>query len=383
MDKIKPAKVPARERLYSIDALRGFDMFWIVGGAVLVRGLANDTGAGWLNSLAMQFRHVPWDGFRFYDLIFPLFMFIAGAVIPFSLLTKLEKGVPATQIMMKTFRRVAILIALGIVYNGVLRNGFSDARYVSILGQIGIAYFFTVLIVIFSDSQRKWLLWLGGIIGGVAFIQLFVPVPGIGAGVLTPEGHINGYIDRMLLPGRLAYGPGGMQPGHGIYDALGILSTVSSIGITLMGVFAGVLIRKNTIPGLRKALMLAGTGSLLIIAALIISPFYPVIKNAWTSTFTLLTGGISFMLVALFYLVIDVWGWRKWTLFFRVIGMNPIFIYLLYRLVNVGHTSEWLFGWLIHGFGDDPLQTVWALASILLIWGLLHFMYKNKIFIKI
>jgi predicted acyltransferase len=383
---VKESDVPVprhRERLYSIDALRGFDMFWIVGGAGLIRGLSNDTGWEWMNTLAVQFTHVTWEGFRFYDLIFPLFMFIAGAVIPFSILSKFEKGVPKKDLVLKTFRRMAVLVLLGIAYNGVLRSGFTDVRFASVLGQIGVSYFFAVLIVLHSNSLKERFVWLMGILVGVAIMQLFIPVPGFGAGVLTPEGHINGYIDRMLLPGRLAYGPEGMISTHGIYDALGILSTISSIGIAVMGTFAGSLLKAGNVSGSRKSVILAAAGAGLILLALAISPFYPVIKNCWSTTFNLLAGGISFILIALFYQVIDVWGWRKWTLFFRVIGMNSIFIYLFFRFVNVRHTSENLFGWLTKGFMEGYAQSVVALGVIVLVFGLLYFFYRKKIFINV
>lgn len=373
-----------QNRMVSLDALRGFDMFWIIGGGALVTSLANSTGTEWLNNLAIQFRHVPWEGFHFYDLIFPLFMFISGAVIPFSVLSKLEKGISRSRLVLKTLRRTMLLIVFGMVYNGIFRDGFSNARYVSILAQIGISYFFTTLIVLFSDSQKRRLLWLIGIIAGVAFIQLFVPVPGIGAGVLTPEGCINGYIDRMILPGRLAYGPEGMlSKGQGIYDALGVLSTISSVGITLLGYFAGSILKHDKKSELQKVRILLLIGIGLIGLSLLAIPFYPVIKNCWTSTYTLLTGGISFILVTLFYLVIDVWGLTKWSFFFRVIGKNSIFIYLFYRLVNIRYTSELLFGWLANGLEKESSELILASGNILLIWLLLYYMYKKNIFIRI
>jgi predicted acyltransferase len=371
-----------KERLYSLDVLRGFDMFWIIGGGSLIGAIAKSTDWNWMHTLALQMHHVKWEGFRFYDLIFPLFMFIVGVVIPYSILSKQEKGTPRKQLILKAARRFGILFLLGLVYNGVFQKGFSDARYVSILAQIGFAYFVTVLIVLFSGSQVKRLLWLIGILAGVAILQLFVPVPGFGAGVLTPEGHINGYIDRMLLPGKLMYGPDGPTSGQGIYDALGILSTVSSAGITLLGVFAGSILRLYTISGSRKAAILAGIGITLIIFSLIIAPFYPVIKNCWTSTYTLRTGGISFVLVAVFYLVIDVWGWKKWSLFFAVIGLNSITIYVSTRIVHYSYTSQYLFGWLANYAGDYG-PVVILLGVIFIEWMLLYYLFRNRIFLKV
>lgn len=364
-----------KDRLYSLDALRGFDMFWIIGGGTLITHLANSTDWGWLHVVATQMKHVEWEGFRFYDLIFPLFMFISGAVIPYSILSKLEKGVPKKQLLLKTARRFLLLFILGLVYNGVFKSGFADARYVSVLAQIGFAYFFTVLIVLFSDSQLKRLLWLIGILTGVAILQLFVPIPGFGAGVLTPEGHINGYIDRMLLPGRLAYD-------DGTYDALGILSTISSVGVTLMGFFAGTFLKTKKLTGVKKTGILTVIGVCLVILGILVSPLYPPIKKCWTSTFSLLAGGTSFMLIALFYLIVDVWGYRKWSFFFRVIGMNSIAIYIGARIINFWYTSEFLLGW-ISGLLGSYGSLVIVLGVIGIEWLMLYYMYKNKIFLKV
>ena len=159
---------------------------------------------------------------------------------------------------------------------------------------------------------------------------------------------MNGYIDRLYLPGRLAYF-------NGIFDALGILSVVSAIGITLMGIIAGKILQDKTFSEYRKTGILALIGIVLIPIAVVLSPVYPIIKVCWTTTYNLLAGGISFLLIALFYLVIDVWGYRKWSFFFRVIGMNSIFIYLFGRIVPVDVITGFFVGWIIKplgGFGE-------------------------------
>jgi len=372
-----------QKRLLSLDALRGFDMFWIVGGGSLVAALAQWSGAGWFEILSIQMKHATWEGFRFYDLIFPLFMFIAGIAIPLSVKSRMETGVDKKTLVLKAFKRMVILVVLGMLYNGVFRKGFADARYASVLGQIGIAYFFTYLVVIFSRSFKTSLFWLVGILAGVAFIQLLIPVPGIGAGVLTPEGCINGYIDRMFLPGRLAYGPDGNGvPTGGIFDALGILCIVSATGITLMGTIAGNILQRATLTEYRKTGILAIIGLTLIVVALLLSPFYPVIKKCWTTTYNLLAGGLSFLLISLFYLVIDVWHIQKWSFFFRVIGMNAIFIYLLVVITPVGNITDAFIGWAI-----NPMGTAGELVHVLGIlageWLLLYYMYTKKILIKV
>lgn len=370
-------------RLKSLDALRGFDMFWITGGASLLTALAQLSGAEWMNALSLQMEHAVWKGFYFYDLIFPLFMFIAGVAIPLSVDSKRAKGFSKRAILRKSAERMMLLILLGLLFNGVFRHGFENARYASVLGQIGIAYFFASLITVYSGSVKISLAWLGGILAGVAVLQLFVPVPGKGPGILTPEGCINGYIDRMLLPGRLAYGPGGkMVPEGGIFDALGILCIVSAIGITLMGTMAGKVLQNATMTGYRKTVVLAAAGLILILAALLLSTHYPIIKKCWTTTYNLLAGGISLMLIALFYLIIDVWNFQKWSFFFRVIGMNALFIYLLNALVPVGQVTDAFVGWVIPLSGDAG-KLIHMIGFIAGEWLLLYLMYRKNIFLKV
>lgn len=370
--KHKPAQTVPRERLLSLDALRGFDMFWITGGGYLVAVLAKYTGAGWLKTLAEQMDHVPWAGFHFEDLIFPLFMFISGVAIPFALVSKLEKHVPKNELAKKAFRRALTLVFIGLIYNGVFSNGFENPRIASVLAQIGLAYFFAAMIVIYTKSFKSTLYWLGGILVGIGIIQLLIPVPGIGAGVLTPEGCINGYIDRILLPGRL-YG--------GSFDPEGLLCIVSAVTVTLMGSVAGNFLRDKKTNDQQKLKTLSVIGASAIVLALLLSTFYPIIKACWTSPFNLLTGGIGFLLMTLFYWIIDVKGWKKWSFFFRVIGMNSIFIYLLYDMVNVGNITKYVLGWTV--LWGDFGQIVSICGSIFIVWLLLYYMYKKNIFLRV
>jgi predicted acyltransferase len=372
------------ERLVSLDVLRGFDMLWITGGAVLITRLSDLSGAGWLKALANQMDHVSWEGFRFYDLIFPLFMFISGIAIPLSLRAKLSRNIPRKKLAWTAFKRMIILIVLGLLYNGVFKKGFHDARYLSILGQIGIAYFFAFLIVLYSKSLKMPAFWLFGILAGVSVIQLLIPVPGIGAGVLTPEGCINGYIDRLLVPGRLAYDAHAeMTPGQGIFDALGLLCIVSAIGITLMGTMTGQLIlHQKKYNDYHKTGIMIASGVVLILISLLLSPYYPVIKKCWTTTYNLMAGGISLLLFAVFYLIIDVWKIRKWGFFFRVIGLNSIFIYLFSVIVPMGNITDSFLGWLTVPAGEAG-ALVKAAGVVAGEWLLLYFMYRKNIFVKV
>lgn len=366
----KPLRTEPQKRIHSLDALRGFDMFWITGGGALAVAMSHLTGIDWLET---QMHHVDWEGFRFEDLIFPLFMFIAGVAIPFSVKAKLEQNVPKKRLFWKVFKRMLLLILLGILYNGTFKNGFEGSRIASVLGQIGIGYFFASLIVIYFKSFRSRIVWLLGILIGFGIIQLLIPVPGFGAGVLTPEGSINGYIDQLLLPGRLH---------GGTFDPEGILCSLSATGITLMGTIAGNILRNRKTTDWQKIGYLTAAGIGLIVLALVFSSFYPIIKKCWTSTFNMLAGGISFILLAFFYLIIDHWKFRGWAFYFRIIGMNSIFVYLLTRIINMRNISEFFFGWLALPMGESG-DLLLLIGSLALVWLLLYYMYKKKIFLRV
>jgi predicted acyltransferase len=364
------------DRLQSLDALRGFDMLWIIGGGELAVALAKVTNWSWLNWFAEQQEHVRWDGFHFEDLIFPLFMFISGVALSFAILGKVHKGTDRGPLAWKVVRRGLTLVLLGFVYNGLfqLKFGGEGFRFASVLGQIGLGYLFASIIVLYTRHYSFRLIWLGGILLGYAIIQNFIPVPGFGAGVLTPEGCINGYIDRALLPGRL-YG--------GTFDPEGLLCIVSATGITLMGALAGEVLRSKVWTEYRKILILSGTGVGFIILALLLQPVYPVIKAAWTTTFNLLAGGISLLLLSFFYLIVDIWEYRRWSFFFRVIGMNSITIYIGARIIDFGHVSKFFFGGLSRISGEDWGQVIFWIGFLAAEWVFLWWLYKRKIFLRV
>ncbi|XMO85281.1 DUF5009 domain-containing protein [Algibacter sp. AS12] len=360
-------------RLLSLDTLRGFDMFWIIGGQSLFLALNAKTEWAWLQSMTTQLHHAEWEGFHAFDLIFPLFMFISGVAIPYSVFGKLEKGTQKSQLYLKILRRTVILIILGMVYNGVLSFEFDNLRVASVLGQIGLAYLIASIIAINTQSFKAIAIWTTGILVGYGILQLFIPVQGHGAGILTPEGSINGYIDRLFLPGQL-YGK--------VFDPEGILCTFSASAIILMGTLAGITLRSKSTKPYEKVTKLTSIGVLLIVLALVLDNWYPIIKSVWTSTFNLLAGGISFLLLALFYLIIDVWQLKKWTFFFRVIGMNSIIIYMATVLIDFRHTSRVIFGGFANIFGDYS-TVVLVMGFIFIEWLFLYFLYKKNVFLKV
>ena len=369
-----PARTATKERLLSLDTLRGFDMAMLLGGGGIIIALAELTGWSWMEVLATQQHHVEWEGFRFYDMIFPLFMFISGVAIPYAINSKIEKGVAKSKLLKKIGVRLLALIALGILYNGATQRGFTNLRYVSVLSQIGFGYFFAALISLYSRSIRGSVFWLLGILTGVAVLQLLVPVPGFGAGTFEPASTINAWLDQRLIPGRL----------HGkVFDPEGVLCIVSAVSVTLMGALAGYVIRSSAQTPSKKALYIALAGVGAIVVALALSTFYPVIKKMWTVPYVLMAAGFSALLLALFYFVIDVKGSKSWTLFFRVFGMNSITIYMASRIIDFHEISQFFLNWTsIHI--NELWGAVFISTGVLIIeWALLKFLYKKGIFLRV
>ena len=377
--KTKKSELKQPERLQSLDVLRGFDMLWIVGGGSLIVALAKATSWGWLKVIADQMEHVRWEGFHFEDLIFPMFMFISGVAIPYAVTAKAELGVNRKLLFNKILKRGILLVILGIIYNGNLRrdfDGFSDMRIASVLGQIGLGYLFAATIVLYTKSFKTRVVWLIGIMSGIAILQLAIPVPGHGAGLLLdPQWCMNAWLDRILMPGRL----------HGeIYDPEGLLCIVSAITVTLMGALAGSVLRDGGPASKRKAATLAIGGAALVAVALILSPFYPIIKACWTVPFNMLAAGISAILLSLFYFSIDVKEWTQGilsykVLFFKVIGMNSITIYLGHSIIDFDHASKFFLGCLSAPMGE----WIVILGSIVIEWLLLYYLYQKKIFLRV
>jgi len=387
------AKAPsATPRVLSLDALRGFDMFWIMSGEQIVHALARTTGWPVFTVMSDQLHHTVWNGFTFYDMIFPLFLFIAGAALPFSVTHQLRSSTKK-QVIGRMLRRTLILVLLGLVVNGALRfNGLENTRFPSVLARIGIAWFFAGLIYL-GGGLRWQISWLIGLLLGYWAIMVWVPVPGFGAGVLTMQGSLESYIDRLLLPGRLH---------DGIHDPEGVLSTIPAIGTALLGVLTGSFLQWDSAPQGRspstassnapspawpmwkKAVALAAAGVLLVFLGYAWGFAFPINKRLWTSSFVLYAGGFSVLLLSIFYAIIDVAGYRKWAFPFVVIGANSILIYVASEgAIDFAHTANYFFGGLIH---LTPLnaQQVWTAISVTMIqWIFLYILYKKKIFLKV
>jgi predicted acyltransferase len=362
------------QRLYSLDALRGFDMFWIMGAEEIFHTLAKATGSSFWETIATQFTHPEWNGFHFYDLIFPLFLFIAGVATPFSVGRELEKGTSRQKLILRVVRRGLILVLLGIIYNNGLQiRPWSEVRFGSVLGRIGLAYMFANIIYLYT-RQRAQIIWFCSILIGYWLLLLFNSAPGFPRGDLTMQGNFASYIDRMILPGKLYLG---------IHDPEGLVSTIPAIATGLLGILAGNLLKNSPLQGGAKAMRLAIAGVLFIILAQTWNIVFPINKNLWTSSFVLQVGGISLLLLATFYYVIDVLGYKKWAFFFTVIGMNSILIYMSGHFIDWEYMTNGFFQWLGQLVGDPYNLVTMAICYVAVKWAFLYVCYKKKIFLRV
>ena len=371
---------PIKPRLMSLDALRGFDMFWILGGEALFAGLLALTGwTGWL-WFDGQMHHSQWHGFTFYDLIFPLFIFLSGVALGLSP-KRLDKLPIAARLPLyrHAIKRLMLLIFLGVLYNHGWGTGApanpEAVRYASVLARIAFAWFFAAILV-WHTSLRTQILTAVGILLGYGAVQLWLPFPSGVAGTFTPSGAINAYVDSVLLPGISYQGRA--------TDPEGVLSTLPAIVNALAGVFVGHFIVKPHPKGeWYKVGVLGLIGGCFVALAWSVDGFLPINKDLWTSSFVLVTVGWSMVLLALFYAVVDVLKWQKVVFPFVVIGTNAIIIYLASSLLDWKYVAQSLFGGVIWAMPMASQALLATLALLLVQWLLLFWMYRRKIFIRI
>src|SRR5687768_6128708 len=262
------------QRLYSLDALRGFDMFWIIGAEEIFHGLAKATGSPFWNALSIQFTHPAWNGFHIYDLIFPLFLFIAGVSTPYSIGRELEKGKSRQQLMLRVIKRGLILVLLGIIYNnGLQLRPISDIRFSSVLGRIGIAYMLANIIYLHAKEKTQ-IIWFAGLLIGYWLILKFTSAPGFAPGDLTMEGNFASYVDRTILPGKLSLG---------IHDTVGFFNNIPAISTALAGIIVGTFLKNHSSTSMYKAALLAILGVVFLLLAQLWNLDFPINKNMWSS----------------------------------------------------------------------------------------------------
>jgi len=370
-------------RVESVDALRGFAFIWILcgDGAMLAVGEMS-RGKGTVVSavggfLGEQFTHVPWEGLRFYDLVFPLFVFLTGVSIVLALPRLVEREGRA-RAHARVLRRALILYLLGFIYYGGVSEHWEDVRWLGILQRIALCYLSTALIFL-NFNLRGMVAACVVLLAGYWALMTFVPVPGIGAGSFAPNANLADWIDANYLPGHLW---------DETRDPEGLLSTLPAIASCLLGVFAGLLMQDVRVPAQRKSLWLIGAGVILVAAGHVWALQFPIIKGIWTSSFVLVTAGYSAILLGATHQLVDVWGLRGWSTMLVWIGTNAIVLYMAHNLVNFAEVSQTLVGGDVSAFLDGIVTpgagnfAVNALGLAIAV-AFAGFLYRRKIFIRV
>jgi len=365
----------AGQRLVSLDALRGFDMFWILGGETLIQALPDNAPV--VGFLKDQFEHRNWEGVAFYDLIFPLFVFIVGVSLVFSLSKTIALDGKAAAIRRVIFRSVAIYVIGILYYHGLRtdRNG-QEHQYIRLMGvlqRIAIAYFGASLIFLFFGLRGRIIATATLLVGYWALLT-FVPVPGVGHSFAEGK-NLTNWFDSQYLPL--------FKWEFKDWDPEGLLSNFPAIATCMLGVFAGLLMKNGRVEPMRKVTWLLAAGAAGVLLGELCGLQFPVIKKLWTSSYVLVAGGYGAIMLALFYLVIDIWRIRGWSTPFVWIGMNAITLYVIENILDfralslrfVGeHARQWLGLW-------APFTV--AAVAVLLMLLLARFLYKRQIFLRL
>lgn len=359
-----PVSPPPTQRLASLDALRGFDMFWIIGGGAIHGVFKTFDDAPVAKFVIEQLNHAAWEGFHFLDLVFPMFVFIAGISLAFSLPRSVERAGRAKTAWRLT-RRALVLFLLGVLYSGGLNKGLDQVRWLGVLQRIALASLGAGLLFLWLRPRALAATCVALLVGYWALVAL-VPVPGGTRGDFREGYNIVNWFDAQFLPGRKY---------DGDHDPEGILSTIPAIANCLLGVLAGLFLRHSNLSDSRKSVLLLGSGAVLIALGLLWSIPFPVIKKLWTSSFVLLACGWSAILLGVFHWIIEARNCRRWATPFVWIGLNPIAIYLAANVAS--------FNLLAARFTGPAPGVLHALVAtgfgVLLAWWL----DRNRIYIRV
>jgi len=358
-------------RLMSLDVLRGLDMLFLTGIGGVFTALGKSYDNAFFDCLANQIQHTNWEGFHTWDLIFPLFIFMVGASMPFAISKRIKDGYSRKKLYVHIIKRSFLLFFFGLFMSGLLKFDFQNMGYTGVLQRIAIAYFFSAVIVMNTNIKTQ-AITAGSLLILYWLLMILVPVPGYGAGVITPEGNLHTYIDQQLLPGKM---------NNVFYDEDGILQQMSSVAVCLSGVLAGHWLR-SSYSQRRKVLGLLAGGTISILIALLWSLSFPIIFRLWSSSYAMLTIGISSVLLGSLYWIIDVKGYKNWAFPFAIVGMNAITIYLAPLLIDFNKPINFFVNGFINCLGAFK-PVFYALCILTVKWLFLYFLYKKKIFLKV
>jgi len=315
--------------------------------------------------------------------VFPTFVFLAGASWPFSLASQRAKGLVDRQIFWRIVKRFLILFALGLLYHRFLKFDFANCLYNSVLARVGFGWAVAAATLLFCKRLRTvvWIsvgifvvYWLAGLL-----IPLAVNPPGVNPW-MPREVAVGRIVDNWLLDG-LSWLFGSDM--HHVrrqnpFSALGCIPTA------FLGMYCGLILKNGVWSPARKSATLAlfalalGLGGWLMMLT-----GCPCVKPSWNATYILVSGSIATALLALFHWLIDVKGRVAWSFPFRVIGMNSITVYLLYRMVNLEYTGKFFLEGMANLFPEPWAKAILAGGAAALAWLAMYWLYRKKVFIRV
>lgn len=421
-----------KERLISLDVFRGF--------TILLMTIVNNPGS-WA-TVYPPLLHSDWNGCTPTDLVFPFFIFIMGVAVAFAMPNKTFDSTTFNRILVRSVRmfclgvffnffgkiqlfglegiplligRLVITAAVGyalmgsfnskiktylafsilviylfLAYSGI--EAYENVRLPGVLQRIGIIYFIISLLYL-KTTQKTQLLVALALLLGYWGIMTLIPVPGIGISNLEKGTNLASWIDSIVLKGH-------MWEVTNTWDPEGILSAIPAIATGIIGMFIGQLL-KRTIPKLEIAKRMGIYGAVLVSLALVWNIVFPINKSLWTSSFVLYTAGLAILSLTVFYYIIDISNYKKWTKIFLFWGVNPMIVFFLSEIIpqafqmislqNPTITTEqinlldYIYSFGVLPFFNNPMTASLAFALIYTgFWTiLLWYFYKNKMIFKV
>lgn len=372
------------QRLESLDILRGFDLFLLVGMETIMHQLSSAIDIPAFHSFMWCFTHVDWEGFSSWDLVMPLFMFMSGITIPFAL-SRYKDAKDKTLVYKRILKRVVLLWIFGMMCQGNLLSLNPDRIYFysNTLQSIATGYLISALLFLHTRIKTQIIIAIITLLGFWGAMEL-VTINGYGGGNYTPDGNLAEWIDREVL-GRFRDGASIMN-GETVfapwYRYTWILSSMN-FGVTVMtGTFAGYILKNKKLMAEKKLGYLFIIGALMIATGWIWNIWHPVIKKIWTSSMVLVSSGYCFLLMALFYYIVDYKGWNRHIGWLKVYGMNSIVAYMLAMCINFSCISQSIFHGLAQYMGNYYAILITG-SNTIIIYFILWLMYRQKIFLRV
>ena len=367
-----------RQRLLSLDFFRGF--------AVAAMILVNNPGS-WAH-VYPPLLHANWHGWTPTDLIFPFFLFIVGVSISLAFSGMQERGVPKPDLYKKIIRRSIIIFALGLFLSGFPFFDLHSLRIPGVLQRIALCYL-AASIIFLNCSFKTMFSWTFGLLLFYWAAMEWIPVPGIGIGSYAKGENFSAWLDSILLPGH-------MWSQSITWDPEGVFSTLPAISTTLFGVLTGRLLLGQK-SAMEKTTLLLICGTFAIITGMIWSHWLPINKSLWTSSYAVFMSGISMVLLATAYYLIDIKGWQKGIKPFRVYGMNAITVFVLTGIVGrllyeikwqsgdgMITLKEWIMGVLfLPWLSPVNASLLYAVCFVFISYLAMYWLYRKNIFLKV